>query len=114
MVLCAASCQHGGTPLPDDSAIVTGKITSFSALTRQKGETRMALRLTNAVVVSGECDLSAHALPTHYGNQHRFVVEWSKTFQVAGEKGVQVRGHACTIILQSNTVVKVTGDWEKD
>jgi hypothetical protein len=113
ILLCGASCRHTLTNRTGGSPVVTGTITSFSALTRQKGETRMALRLTNAVVTTGECDLSLYALPVEaYGNQHQFTVQWSRAFQVAGEKGIGVRGHRCSIVLDDGTVVDVTGDWE--
>ncbi len=73
----------------------------------------MVLRLANAIVVKGECDLSAFALPEKsYGIQHRFMVEWSDDFQVAGENGIRIVGHKCNIILQGNTVVKVIVDWK--
>jgi hypothetical protein len=113
MLLCGASCQPSVQNRAGGSPVVRGTITSFSALTRQKGETRMALRLTNAVVANGECDLSLYALPAEtYGNQHQFVVKWSKAFQVAGEKNIRVEGHECSIVLHDGTVVGVTGDWE--
>jgi hypothetical protein len=108
MLLCAASCQNASPNLADGTAVVSGEIVSLSALTRQKGETRMALRVANAVVVDGTLDLSSHAFPLDhpYRNQHMFTVP----FPIGG----RIEGHKCRITLQTNTVVEVTGDWEQD
>ncbi|MHC4872732.1 MAG: hypothetical protein ACYTFY_12895 [Planctomycetota bacterium] len=108
ILLCAVSCQNASPSLADDTAVVTGDVVSLSALTRQKGETRMALRVANAVVADGKIDLSSHAFPSDhpYRNQHIFTIP----FPIGG----RIEGHKCRITLQGNTVVEVTGDWKQD